>query len=51
MIVTLAPKDKQSHIKALACLTQMLRARDNIETIINTDDKNIVLKLIDKYSR
>ena len=51
MKLSLAPKDKQSHIKALACLTQMLRARDNIETIINTDDKNIVLKLIDKYSR
>ncbi len=51
MIVTLAPKDKQSHIKALACLTQMLRDKDNIETIINTDDKNVVLKLIDKYSR
>ena len=51
MIVTLAPKDKQSHIKALACLTQMLRDKDNIETIINANDKNIVLKLIDKYSR
>ncbi|MEG0051025.1 MAG: BglG family transcription antiterminator [Terrisporobacter sp.] len=51
MIVTLAPKDQQSHIKALACLTQMLRDKDNIETIINAKDKNLVLKLINKYSR
>lgn len=51
ILISLAPKDNQTHIKALACLTKMLSKKENIDKILNSKDKDEVLEVINKYSR
>ncbi|WP_371025321.1 BglG family transcription antiterminator [Paraclostridium ghonii] len=51
MLISLAPKDNQTHIKALACLTKMLSKTENIDKILNSKNKEEVLEIINKYSR
>ena len=51
ILISLAPKDNQTHIKALACLTKMLSKKENIDKILNSKDKYEVLEVINKYSR
>lgn len=50
LFITLAPKDKQSHLNALASLNQILSKKENIENIINATDKKVVLDIIKKHS-
>ncbi|WP_195336034.1 BglG family transcription antiterminator [Paraclostridium bifermentans] len=51
ILISLAPKDNQTHIKALACLTKMLSKKENIDKILNSKDKYEILEVINKYSR
>lgn len=51
VLISLAPKDNQTHIKALACLTKMLSKKENIDKILNSKNKEEVLEIINKYSR
>ncbi|MCQ4673471.1 PTS sugar transporter subunit IIA, partial [Lactonifactor longoviformis] len=46
ILISLAPKDNQTHIKALACLTKMLSKKENIDKILNSKDKYEILEVI-----
>jgi len=51
LIIVLAAADSESHLRALVQLTELLSEPSNIETILQTSDKNVLLEYIQKYSK
>ncbi|SFC93767.1 transcriptional antiterminator, BglG family [Bacillus sp. OV322] len=51
LIIVLAAADSESHLRALVQLTQLLGEPSNIEDILQSSDKNVLLNYIHKYSK
>ncbi|MFM9278568.1 BglG family transcription antiterminator [Paenibacillus jiagnxiensis] len=51
LVIILAAADRSSHLKALVQLTQLLGEPSNIEDILNSSDKSVVLNYIQQYSK
>ncbi|WP_413375870.1 BglG family transcription antiterminator [Alkalihalobacillus sp. 1P02AB] len=51
LIVVLAAVDSESHLRALVQLTQLLGEPSNIEDILQSTDKAVLLDYIHKYSK
>ncbi len=50
LIIVLAAADSESHLKALAQLSELLSDEENIEKILQANSKATVLQLISQYS-
>ncbi|MFC0470950.1 BglG family transcription antiterminator [Halalkalibacter kiskunsagensis] len=50
LIIVLAAADSESHLRALVQLTQMLGEPSNIEDILQSPDKSVLLDYIQRYS-
>ncbi|ALC83889.1 MULTISPECIES: BglG family transcription antiterminator [Bacillus] len=50
LIIVLAAADSESHLRALVQLTQMLGEPSNIEDILQSPDKSVLLDYIKRYS-
>lgn len=50
LIIVLAAVDKESHLKALAQLSELLSEEKNIDTILEANSKGSILQLINDYS-
>jgi transcriptional antiterminator len=50
VFITLAPKDKQSHLNALASINNMLSDKHNVEKIISASCEEEILDLVKNYS-
>lgn len=50
LIIVLAAADSDSHLRALVQLTQLLGEPSNIEDILQSSDKSVLLDYIHKYS-
>ncbi|KSU63138.1 hypothetical protein AS034_02465 [[Bacillus] enclensis] len=48
LIIVLAAIDNQTHLKALAQLTELLSNEENVEKLISTEDSNTVIDLINQ---
>ncbi|MEH7415703.1 BglG family transcription antiterminator [Neobacillus drentensis] len=51
LIIVLAAADSESHLRALVQLTELLSEPSNIDNILKTSDKNVLLDYIQKYSK
>jgi mannitol/fructose-specific phosphotransferase system IIA component (Ntr-type) len=51
LIIVLAAADSESHLRALVQLTDLLGEPSNIEDILQSTDKNVLLHYIHKYSK
>ncbi|OKP67697.1 transcriptional antiterminator BglG [Paenibacillus sp. P3E] len=51
LIIVLAAADRSSHLRALVQLSQMLGEPSNIEDILQSQDKSVLLDYIHKYSK
>jgi transcriptional antiterminator/mannitol/fructose-specific phosphotransferase system IIA component (Ntr-type) len=51
LIIVLAAVDSESHLRALVQLTQLLGEPSNIEDILQSSDKSVLLDYIHKYSK
>lgn len=51
LIIILAATDSESHLRALVQLTQLLSEPSNIEDILASSDKQVLLNYIHKYSK
>ncbi|PEE62345.1 BglG family transcription antiterminator [Bacillus thuringiensis] len=50
LIIVLAAIDNETHLKALAQLSEMLSEQKNVEMLIQSDSKDKLLEMIAKYS-
>lgn len=50
LIIVLAAIDNETHLKALAQLSEMLSEQKNVEMLIHSDSKDKLLEMIAKYS-
>ena len=50
LIIVLAAIDNETHLKALAQLSDMLSQPENVETLIHSNSKKQMLEMIAKYS-
>jgi mannitol/fructose-specific phosphotransferase system IIA component (Ntr-type) len=50
LIIVLAAIDNETHLKALAQLSDMLSQPENVETLIHSNSKEKMLEMIAKYS-
>ncbi|EOO25533.1 hypothetical protein IIU_06126 [Bacillus cereus VD133] len=50
LIIVLAAINNETHLKALAQLSDMLSQPENVETLIHSDSKEQILEMIVKYS-
>lgn len=50
LIIVLAAVDNETHLKALSQLSMMLSEDDNVERLIEADDKEVIKQYIAKYS-
>lgn len=51
LIIVLAAIDHETHLKALAQLTEMLSSPETIDDLIQVKDKDKILEIIDRYSK
>lgn len=51
LIVTLAAKDSEGHLKALSQLMEIFMNSKDLENIFNAKDKNEIIKIVQKYSK
>ncbi|WP_410511241.1 BglG family transcription antiterminator [Paenibacillus sp. BR2-3] len=51
LIIVLAAADRSSHLRALVQLSQLLGEPSNIEDILQSQDKSVILDYIHKYSK
>lgn len=51
LIIILAAADRSSHLRALVQLTHLLGEPSNIEDILNSPDKNVLMQYIHQYSK
>jgi mannitol/fructose-specific phosphotransferase system IIA component (Ntr-type) len=51
LIIILAAVDNDSHLRALIQLTQLLNDPANIEEIVSTSDKSVLMEYVHKYSK
>jgi mannitol/fructose-specific phosphotransferase system IIA component (Ntr-type) len=51
LVIVLAATDNESHLKALAQLTELLSLEENIDQLIQSGEKADVMKLIHHYSK
>ncbi|MGE7879437.1 BglG family transcription antiterminator [Peribacillus muralis] len=51
LIIILAAVDNDSHLRALIQLTQLLNERANIEEILRTSDKEVLMEYVHTYSK
>ncbi|MED3984986.1 BglG family transcription antiterminator [Peribacillus simplex] len=51
LIIILAAVDNDSHLRALIQLTQLLNEPANIEEILRTSDKSVLMEYVHKYSK
>ncbi|MFE0504376.1 BglG family transcription antiterminator [Peribacillus butanolivorans] len=51
LIIVLAAVDNDSHLRALIQLTQLLNEPANIEEILQTADKSVLMEYVHKYSK
>ena len=51
LIIILAAVDNDSHLRALIQLTQLLNEPANIEEILSTSDKSVLMEYVHKYSK
>lgn len=51
LIIVLAAADSESHLRALVQLTQLLNDPSNIDDILQSPDKSVLLDYINKYSQ
>ncbi|MGE7767093.1 BglG family transcription antiterminator [Peribacillus sp. NPDC096540] len=51
LIIVLAAVDNDSHLRALIQLTQLLNEPANIEEILQTSDKSVLMEYVHKYSK
>ncbi|MFJ7306177.1 PTS sugar transporter subunit IIA [Peribacillus frigoritolerans] len=51
LIIILAAVDNDSHLRALIQLTQLLNEPANIEEIVSTSDKSVLMEYVHKYSK
>lgn len=49
LVITLAAKDRNSHLKTLSQLTELLMCTKHLEQIMTATDKEIVIKIIRCY--
>ncbi|MFD2923765.1 BglG family transcription antiterminator [Halobacillus naozhouensis] len=49
LVIVLAAIDNQTHLKALAQLTEVLSNEENVEQLIAANDSNSVIQLINQY--
>jgi mannitol/fructose-specific phosphotransferase system IIA component (Ntr-type) len=50
LMIVLAAEDKESHLKALAQLSELLSNEEDVQAIMQANKKETVTQLIDKYS-
>ncbi|MFD3155380.1 BglG family transcription antiterminator [Haloimpatiens sp. FM7330] len=50
LVITLAAVDKESHIKALSQLMELVKSKSDVQKIIDSNNKEDVIKVIKKYS-
>lgn len=51
LLITLAAIDNETHLKALSQLMGLLNDSDDVKKIINAEDKQEILKILEKYSK
>ena len=51
LIIVLAAADSESHLRALVQLTQLLGEGSNLQDILESSDKSLLLDYIQKYSK
>lgn len=51
LIIVLAAADSESHLRALVQLTQLLGEESNLQDILESSDKSLLLDYIQKYSK
>ncbi|WP_377890831.1 BglG family transcription antiterminator [Alkalihalobacillus sp. R86527] len=50
LLIVLAAVDNETHLKALAQLSDLLSEEENLEVIYNSTEKEDIIKLVSKYS-
>lgn len=50
LVIVLAAIDNETHLKALAQLSDMLSQTENIEMLIHSNSKEKMLEMINQYS-
>ncbi|MFD3156209.1 BglG family transcription antiterminator [Haloimpatiens sp. FM7330] len=51
LVITLAAKDNESHLKALAQLMELFMNSDDLKKVMKASNKEELLKIINKYSK
>ncbi|WML34190.1 PTS sugar transporter subunit IIA [Clostridium sp. OS1-26] len=51
LVITLAAKDNEAHLKALAQLMELFMNTEDLNSILEAENKKQVIKIINKYSK